>query len=68
MVDIIILNPISSYKVNFNGRIFVLRPIFYLKTPLTKEIEMEEQLDEEQLSEDEEHNQPYVEHEEHKDH
>ena len=34
MVDIIILNPIGSYKVNFNGTIFVLRPIFNLKTPL----------------------------------
>ena len=34
MVDIIILNPIVSYKVNFNGTIFVLRPIFDLKTPL----------------------------------
>ena len=34
MVDIIILNPIGSYKVNFNGTNFVLRPIFYLKTPL----------------------------------
>ena len=33
-VDITILNPIGSYKVNFNGTIFVLRPIFYLKTPL----------------------------------
>ena len=28
MVDIIILNPIGSYKVNFNGTIFVLRAIF----------------------------------------
>ena len=36
MVDIIILNPIGSYKVNFNGTIFVLRPIFYLKTPLMR--------------------------------
>ena len=34
MVDIIILNLIGSYKVKFNGTIFVLRPIFYLKTPL----------------------------------
>ena len=27
MVDIIILNPIGSYKLNFNDTIFVLRPI-----------------------------------------
>ena len=38
IVEIIILNPIGSYKVNFNGTIFILRPIFYLKAPLTKEI------------------------------
>ena len=38
MVGIIILNPIGSYKVNFNGTKFFLRPIFYLKTRLMKEI------------------------------
>ena len=38
MVDIIILNPIGSYKVNFNGTIFVLRPIFYLKNPLMERL------------------------------
>jgi hypothetical protein len=35
MVDIIILNPIGSFKVDFDSTFFfVLRPIFYLKIPL----------------------------------
>ena len=33
IVDIIILNPIGSYKLNFNGTIFVLRPILTSKLP-----------------------------------
>jgi len=34
MVDIIILNPISSFKVDFDSTFFVSRPNFYLKIPL----------------------------------
>jgi hypothetical protein len=34
MVDIIILNFIGSFKVDFDGTHFVLRPIFDLKIPL----------------------------------
>jgi hypothetical protein len=30
MVDIIILNPIGTFKVDVDNIIFVLRPIFYL--------------------------------------
>ena len=44
MFDIIILNPLGSYKVNFSGIIFVLRPIFDLKTPLMDCIQMTENL------------------------
>jgi len=32
--DIIILNPIGSYKVDFISTFFILRPIFYLRIPL----------------------------------
>ena len=34
MINIIILNPIGSYKVNFNGTIFLRRPILDLKISL----------------------------------
>ena len=34
VVDIITLNPIGSFKVDFDSTFFVLRPIFYLKIPL----------------------------------
>jgi hypothetical protein len=34
MVDIMILNPIGSFKVDGDNTFFVLRPIFYLKNSL----------------------------------